>query len=61
MGATLIGLVLLSLARNYGMVVFSAAMVGIGALRGLTAAHERQLVTTLARCAATALASRHGP
>jgi FSR family fosmidomycin resistance protein-like MFS transporter len=30
MGATLIGLVLLSLARNYAMVVFSAAMVGIG-------------------------------
>jgi FSR family fosmidomycin resistance protein-like MFS transporter len=30
MGATLIGLVLLSLARNYVMVVFSAAMVGIG-------------------------------
>ena len=30
MGATLIGLVLLSLAHNYAMVVFSAAMVGIG-------------------------------
>jgi FSR family fosmidomycin resistance protein-like MFS transporter len=30
MGATLIGLVLLSLARNYAMVVFSAAMIGIG-------------------------------
>jgi len=30
MGATLIGLVLLSLARDYAMVVFSAAMVGIG-------------------------------
>ena len=30
MGATLIGLVLLSLARNYAMVVFSAAMVGVG-------------------------------
>lgn len=30
MGATLIGLVLLSLAHNFAMVVFSAAMVGIG-------------------------------
>jgi len=30
MGATLIGLVLLSLARNYAMVVFAASMVGIG-------------------------------
>ena len=30
MGATLIGLVLLSLARNYAMIVFSAAMVGVG-------------------------------
>ena len=30
MGATLIGLVLLSLAHNYAMVVFSAAMVGVG-------------------------------
>ena len=30
MGATLIGLVLLSLARNYAMVVFAAGMVGIG-------------------------------
>ena len=30
MGATLIGLVLLSLAHNYAMVVFAASMVGIG-------------------------------
>jgi FSR family fosmidomycin resistance protein-like MFS transporter len=30
MGATLIGLVLLSLAHNYAMVVFAAALVGIG-------------------------------
>lgn len=30
MGATLIGLVLLSLAHNYAMVVFSAGMVGVG-------------------------------
>jgi FSR family fosmidomycin resistance protein-like MFS transporter len=30
MGATLIGLVLLSLASNYAMVVFAASMVGVG-------------------------------
>ena len=30
MGATLIGLVMLSLAHNYAMLLFSAAMVGIG-------------------------------
>src|SRR5471030_238672 len=30
MGATLIGLVLLSFAHNYAMLLFSAAMVGIG-------------------------------
>ena len=30
MGATLIGLVLLSLAQNYAMLVFAASMVGIG-------------------------------
>jgi len=30
MGATLIGLVLLSLAHNYAMVVFAASMVGVG-------------------------------
>ncbi len=30
MGATLIGLVLLSMAHNYAMVVFAASMVGVG-------------------------------